>query len=77
MAKSKITKLGDPSNPYTKKKVSAEQARASARATGNDKPRQKMPAPLAKKAARRKEVTGPLGRARKAVLDKRIKDAGA
>lgn len=32
MAKPRITRLGDPNNPYTKKKVTAEEARKSAAA---------------------------------------------
>ena len=74
--KPKITKLGDPANPYTKKKVTAAQARASARATGNDKPKPKAstPAPAKKKA--KSEPTGALGRAWRAKTDKRIKDSG-
>lgn len=39
MAKPKITRLGDPANPYTKKKVTAEEARRSAAAQPKAKPK--------------------------------------
>lgn len=51
--KPKITKMGNPDNPYTKKKVSAAEARASAKATGNNKPK---PKPKAAKKVLQKNV---------------------
>lgn len=75
MAKPKITRLGDPANPYTKRKVTAEQARASAKALGvKAKPKPKADPPAKKRKA--SEPTGILGRARRATLDRQIKQAG-
>lgn len=74
MAKPKITRLGDPANPYTKKKVTAEEARRSAKAVGARAPRKKKDPPATKRKP--SEPTGILGRARKDALDRQIRRAG-
>lgn len=43
MAKPRITRLGDPNNPYTKKPVSAEEARRSREQAERSKPKAKEP----------------------------------
>lgn len=66
MAKPKITRLGDPANPYTKKPVSAAQAKASAAA---------QPKPKAKPVERKKPSV--LGTLKAAASDMREKASGS
>lgn len=65
MAKPRITRLGDPNNPYTKKKVTAAEARASARA---------QPKPTPKPVERKK--LGVVDTIRAAAADMRERAAG-
>lgn len=79
MAKPKITRLGDPRNPYTKKKVTPAMQAESYKAAGARGviPGYTPPAPKTKaKKTKTSEPTGPLGRARKDALDRQIRRAG-
>lgn len=92
MAKPRITRLGDPANPYTKKKVTPEQARRSAADSARTTPKR---APASKPKSRgstidefaqsmkraadtvMKNVNNQYGGgARKRELDRRIRNQG-
>ncbi len=79
MAKPKIKRLGDPSNPYTKKKVTPAQQAASYKSAGRGavRPGYTPPAKKKKTVNQVDATDSPYMRARKAAIERGLRRAGA
>lgn len=77
MARAKITKLSDPSNPYggkktpTRERTPAEKMDAAARSRNTPSPKTKKPEP----ARQKKDGTGFVGRNSDRIRDRKLRDA--